>query len=729
MSHEHMPETDTAPTCATASTATSPEAPVVRNPAAVGFLGLPFQTAVSLLLAMLLIVPTMLAGDLFFKALEAEHERIQQAFFDRLERALATKKSRQIELATLHTTRFIEWVQQIGSDATDPTQFASAAAHLFADALTRGVYLVAADGSILLASGTSGRESFVAQVRNARSGFIQSNDGVGTRITTATSAPFLCWAADIASMQMRFMQQWYQELASDPSTQMFVVSRRKNAGRWRILRANAGRDEAEITGIELPDGFLPNEPRCRHLLLTSGTQPIGAIADAIVPTTALFLTADASEIGAAWQRFQIITSVKLLAAVLIVLLGGWWFAHTLSRPVTDLVRLCRDVETGTFNLDPPRSMFFELNHLGVTLTRMANRLGTHIEAVSQDLRDQHRRLSALFESVADAVYLVDSSGRMTLANPVARRRFRLPASFPADGLPLPEPRPTLFSGMQETDEAFTVQHHEPLDNAWVQIVVTRLRDQNGQAFGLVVVERDITLEREIDRMKSEFVSNVSHELRTPLTSIQAYTEMLVDGDVEGADQQKEYLHIVLSETERLTRLVNDVLDLARIESGRQVVRKVALDPAASARKTARTIEPWIGRKKQQFVVDLPDIGTALQADRDMLEQALLNLLSNAVKYTPERGTITFSCRRVGDEIVFTVADTGIGLSDRDRERLFTKFFRADHEAVRQAGGTGLGLVLVGEIARLHGGRVEVRSQLGAGSQFALHLPVQRTGDN
>lgn len=241
--------------------------------------------------------------------------------------------------------------------------------------------------------------------------------------------------------------------------------------------------------------------------------------------------------------------------------------------------------------------------------------------------------------------------------------------------------------------------------------------------------RDITVEIEIDRMKSDFVSQVSHELRTPLTSIQAYTEMLLDGEVEDRDSQKEYLRITFEEAGRLTRLINDLLDLARIESGRRPMKLGHLDLAVLTRDVAGVLAGQLEKAGQTLTMSLPAGPAPLVGDADLLKQAGLNLLSNASKYTPAGGAITVAVEpRPDGRLVWTFADTRIGLTSQDKDRLFNKFFRADSDFVRAAGGTGLGLNLMKNIVDLHQGEIRADSTLGQGSTFTVILPSGRLPD-
>jgi signal transduction histidine kinase len=229
--------------------------------------------------------------------------------------------------------------------------------------------------------------------------------------------------------------------------------------------------------------------------------------------------------------------------------------------------------------------------------------------------------------------------------------------------------------------------------------------------------------QEANRLKTEFVSMVSHELRTPLASIQGYAELMLE-DEHLAEEQRESLALVKRNAERLLGLINDLLDLSRIEAGRLDLHRTSLDVARLIRDVAGSLRPLMEAKRQQIKLDLVGQLPAVWADQDRVTQILTNLISNAHKYTLAEGSITVSARRDNGFVRVDVADTGIGLSPDDQAQLFTKFFRA-HDRSAQAGrGTGLGLAITRLLVELHGGRITVSSTPGQGSTFSFSLPVR-----
>ena len=228
--------------------------------------------------------------------------------------------------------------------------------------------------------------------------------------------------------------------------------------------------------------------------------------------------------------------------------------------------------------------------------------------------------------------------------------------------------------------------------------------------------------QEANRLKTEFVSMVSHELRTPLTSIQGYADLLLE-DKQIAGEERESLTIVKKNADRLLGLINDLLDLSRMEAGRLDLHRTSLDLARLIPEVAGSLRPLIEAKRQRLRLDLGEALPAVWADADRVTQILTNLISNAHKYTLVEGSITVAARRDDGFVRVDVSDTGIGLSPEDQAQLFTKFFRAPDRSPQAGGGTGLGLVITRLLVELHGGRITVSSAPGQGSTFSFSLPA------
>lgn len=259
---------------------------------------------------------------------------------------------------------------------------------------------------------------------------------------------------------------------------------------------------------------------------------------------------------------------------------------------------------------------------------------------------------------------------------------------------------------------------------WYSVTTTKIEgaDDSTEANCAVAVLRDITAQKASQRQNAEFVSAASHEMKTPLAGIKAYVELLADGDAEDEETREEFLEVINGQADRLQRLIDNLLNIARIEAGVVKVSKQSQSLNDLLAEAFRVIQPSAEAKSIELVQDLSPLYLGVLVDRDMLLQAAINLLSNAVKYTPRGGRVTLRSRLLDPEVRFEVEDTGVGLSPEDRLRVFEKFYRVEKDK-QMAQGTGLGLPLAKYIVEdVHNGRLIVDSQLGVGSTFQVVLP-------
>lgn len=257
----------------------------------------------------------------------------------------------------------------------------------------------------------------------------------------------------------------------------------------------------------------------------------------------------------------------------------------------------------------------------------------------------------------------------------------------------------------------------------LQLFSTPVHSEGRRFLGRLYVLRDVTHEREVDRMKPEFVSLVSHELRTPLTSIKGFVDLLLDGEAgELGEEQREFLDIVGHNADRLVALINDLLDVSRIEAGKIELNRVSLDLGRIIRGVANALRPQIEAKGQELTLDLPtDLPTA-SGDVERITQIVTDLLSNAHKYTPRGGALAIGAAQDGGIVRVSVRDAGIGLTAEEQTKIFTKFFRARNRTTQEVAGTGLGLAITQALVELHGGQMGVQSAPGVGSTFTFTLP-------
>jgi signal transduction histidine kinase len=242
---------------------------------------------------------------------------------------------------------------------------------------------------------------------------------------------------------------------------------------------------------------------------------------------------------------------------------------------------------------------------------------------------------------------------------------------------------------------------------------------------VVTVLRDLSKEREIARLKSDFVSKASHELRTPLSSISAYIEMLVDGDATNETARQEFYSVISTETQRLQRMIDNLLNISRIEAGLMHIDRDRVEFGSLVERAVTNMTPQAQAKNLDIHIQLASVDLAVNGDSDMLYQVIVNLLSNAIKYTPEGGRISLDAdaENLTHSLHFSVSDTGLGIAPDQTEKVFDKFYRVENYR-RVANGTGLGLNLCRHIVEtLHSGQIGVESKLGMGSKFWISIPI------
>ncbi|NUQ01669.1 MAG: PAS domain-containing protein [Armatimonadetes bacterium] len=342
-------------------------------------------------------------------------------------------------------------------------------------------------------------------------------------------------------------------------------------------------------------------------------------------------------------------------------------------------------------------------------------------------------VEALLDAVDEGLLLLDPSHQLLLANArfyelfglqrgasLAEIRSRIAdcVADPERYLELVLAQDALFDGELEFDLVRPARRV-------VRRRVSPVCDPDGELLGSLVSYRDVTRDAEINRLKTEFVSNVSHELRTPMAAIKGFLAVVLDDDQDlDPEQRRHFLTIARQQTERLSRLIDNLLDVARIEAGRRRMQISWVSVPDLFRELALAVGPDAAEGGLELRVMPPGAELAVMADRDQLSQVMLNLLANAIKFTPRGGEVELRAEEREGEVALVVVDSGCGIEPEDQERVFEKFFRARHEGV-SAQGTGLGLTIARDLVEEHGGRIELASRPGEGSTFTVCLPRER----
>ncbi len=424
--------------------------------------------------------------------------------------------------------------------------------------------------------------------------------------------------------------------------------------------------------------------------------------------------------------------LALGVAFLVALMLSVWLAHSITRPLSDIASAARQLSSGHQTIPIRTTAQDEVGILATTLNDMASQLHAKIDELSED----RAQLLAVLTSMVEGVMVLDYRGHVLQINPALERMFGI-SRVEARGRPCAE----LFRHQQLNDLVTTILRSPapyedeivlPLTGRCLQIEASPAGGERESEACIVLVFHDITELRRLEKIRKDFVANVSHELRTPLTSIKGYVEALLDGAKDDPIASTKFLEIILKQSDRLNLIIEDLLELSKIESGRVSLKEEPLELRSVVDRTLSMIKPIADKKRHRLVTSVDPSLPPVAGDDGRLVQVLTNLLDNAIKYTPEGGTITVgaalapsigNAEPLAGAIELTVTDTGIGIPEEDRPRVFERFYRVDKARSRELGGTGLGLAIVKHIVEGHGGQVWVEANHPQGSRFVVRLPV------
>ena len=440
-----------------------------------------------------------------------------------------------------------------------------------------------------------------------------------------------------------------------------------------------------------------------------------------------------------------------LAAAALAASGPWWYQWRSARREQLATRrwLERLVQTEPREwaealggsappaLDAKSSCYETLQKLHETLSAHARQLAeaeharAALEIRARRASEQSERARTILRSLPEPVIAVDPYGTLSLANASAERLFGLDTHavgkrpvaqcLGSDRLAAAIAELRRYQSPTSRTEEFELEGPDG-QARWYDVTTITTPGEGDGGQGAVVFFRDISSAKANQRQNAEFVSAASHEMKTPLAGIKAYVELLADGDADDEATREEFLGVINGQADRLQRLIDNLLNIARIEAGVVKVSKQSQPLNEILAEAFRIVQPSAEAKQIRLVQDLSPLYLGVLVDRDMILQAAINLLSNAIKYTPAGGQVTLRSRLLDTEVSFEVEDTGVGLSPDDCRRVFDKFYRVEKDK-QMASGTGLGLPLAKYIVEdVHNGQLGVESRLGAGSTFWVRLP-------
>lgn len=417
------------------------------------------------------------------------------------------------------------------------------------------------------------------------------------------------------------------------------------------------------------------------------------------------------------------TKKLIFLAAFIAIVLTTFFAFFLSTRITAPLRKMRqaafEVARGKFDTKVPILTHDEIGELAMAFNQMGRRLQFNINALNQE----KEQLASILSSMADGVITFNRDGEILITNPPAERFLQ--AWYFEQGndaetiAPLPPQAKELFIRVVREEKEQSIELSLQ-GRTWV-ILMTPLYSKT-TVRGAVAVLRDMTEERRLDKLRKDFIANVSHELRTPIAMLQGYSEAIIDDIAATDEEKKEMAKVIYDESLRMGRLVNDLLDLARMEAGHITLNYETVQLVPYIGRIIRKFQGLAKEKQIDLSAEFQNEGIQIMIDPDRIEQVLTNLIDNAIRHTDQNGTVKIIAEQSGDGVTIHVQDSGSGIPEEDLPFVFERFYKADKARTRGRSGTGLGLAIAKNIVEAHKGTISVHSKLHEGTTFTFYLP-------
>lgn len=435
---------------------------------------------------------------------------------------------------------------------------------------------------------------------------------------------------------------------------------------------------------------------------------------------AIYLVAD---IESVYKQVDDITNIFItgtLIAMIITAVLGILLSRTITKPIVEMKRQVYAMARGNYSR---KVKVYGVDEIG-ELADSFNTLTKRVQEAQAMTEGERRKLSSVLAYMTDGVIATDRRGKVILINTPAEKMLRVKHES-ANGRSIIDVLDIgdtyQFEDLMEVDGSLTMDR-STLDKPYVlRANFSVIQRETGFNNGVIAVLHDITDQEKVDQERRDFVSNVSHELRTPLTSMHSYLEALSDGAWEDKEIAPRFLEVTQNETERMIRLVNDLLKLSRMDGGREQLEKSFVNFTDFFNHIIDRFE-MMKKETIMFKRHIPREPVIIEIDEDKVMQVLDNIISNANKYSPDGGRISFYLKKFEDEIEVSIADEGLGVPDEDLANVFDRFFRVDKARSREMGGTGLGLAIAREVIEAHGGRIWAERNKNKGTIIKFTLP-------
>lgn len=412
---------------------------------------------------------------------------------------------------------------------------------------------------------------------------------------------------------------------------------------------------------------------------------------------------------------KIFTTGTLIALVFTAILG-FILSRTITKPIKEITEQASNITKGEFNQRVKIYGDDEIGNLGETFNRMALRLK---DAINQN-EEEREKLSSILTHMSDGVIATNEEGIIIVVNHRAEELIGKDIGE-IKGNNLKELFPNLK--VPKSGESIFYENIFENDLKILKMTFKMIQSTNRGEVGTIVVLSDVTKEQKLEQIRKDFVANVSHELRTPLTTIKSYLEALENGAIEDKELATKFIKVADNETDRMIRLVNDLLHLSRLDEKNIFLKKTFVSMKEMIEDVADRFSFQCRQKSINLLIEIPKFLPKIEVDKDQIDQVLDNLISNAIKYTRENGEIIIRVRIEQNFLYVEIIDNGIGIQKKHLTRLFERFYRADKARSREMGGTGLGLSIAKEIINTHNGEIFIESEANTGTKVTFYIPI------
>jgi len=409
--------------------------------------------------------------------------------------------------------------------------------------------------------------------------------------------------------------------------------------------------------------------------------------------------------------------------IITALITIWFTSKIITRPIYKLIKSAEKISEGEESKIPIK---FENSKRNTEIDELINAFEAMTAGLKENLNEvtrQKRQIETILQHMTDGIIAFNLEGQIIHINPAAMKLLNIESNqknfndiFKDIDSDINLEKIIYLENWTATEKKVNIEER------YLNIFFASFKDENDRPAGVIVLIQDITEHIKLDNMRKEFIADVSHELKTPLTSIMGYAETLADSEYD-PEMQDKFLKVISSETIRMTKLVNDLLILSKYDNEDTRWEKVEFNLGDLVKACQENLQIEIDRKKQKVECFVTSNVPAIYADRDGIERVILNILSNSIKYTEEGGTIKIYVGFVYNDAYIKIIDNGIGIPAKDLERIFERFYRVDKARTRKMGGTGLGLSIAKEILDRNSGRIDIKSEVGKGTEVVITIPT------